>query len=214
MPAEADLLARDGAEALAEGAMLLHGFAASAAPALLAEIAAIAEAAPFRRMEVPGGHSMSVAMTGAGAASWVSDRDGYRYASTDPLTGQAWPALPAAMLDMAERAAEAAGFAEFTPDTCLVNRYEPGARMALHQDRDERDMRQPIVSVSLGLPAIFLWGGSRRADRPRRLLLEHGDVVAWGGPARLVYHGIATLAAGTHPDTGACRYNLTFRRAL
>ncbi len=157
---------------------------------------------------------MSVAMTGCGAASWVSDRAGYRYAPADPLTGRPWPALPPALLDLAARAAAAGGFAGFAPDTCLVNRYEPGARMALHQDRDEQDFAQPIVSVSLGLPATFLWGGLRRADRPRRLRLLHGDVVVWGGPARLAYHGVAPLADGAHDLTGRCRINLTFRRAL
>ena len=213
---EGDLLAglADARESLAEGAVLLRGFASPVAAALLAEIDTIAAAAAFRRMAVPGGHTMSVAMTGCGVASWVSDRAGYRYAPLDPLTGRVWPALPPAMLDLAARAAAAGGFAGFAPDTCLVNRYEPGARMALHQDRDERDLGQPIVSVSLGLPATFLWGGLRRADRPRRVRLDSGDVVVWGGPARLTYHGIAPLPPGAHPATGACRYNLTFRRAL
>ncbi len=201
-------------ERLAEGAVLLRGFAAACEAALLAEIAGIAEAAPFRHMLVPGGHSMSVAMTGCGQVSWVSDREGYRYAPRDPLTGRAWPALPPVMLDLAARAAKAGGFAGFVPDSCLVNRYEPGARMGLHQDRDERDMRQPIVSVSLGLPATFLWGGARRTDPARRIGLESGDVVVWGGPARLAFHGIAPLRAGMHEPTGDCRFNLTFRRAV
>ncbi len=216
MPVDGDLLAglRPRPESLADGAVLLRGFAARTAAALLAEIALIAEAAPFRRMEVPGGHSMSVAMTGCGAVSWVSDRGGYRYVASDPLTGRSWPNMPPDMRALAISAATTAGFAGFDPDTCLVNRYEPGARMALHQDRDERDMTQPIVSVSLGLPATFLWGGPRRVGRPRRLRLESGDVVVWGGPARLTYHGIAPLRAGTHPVTGTCRINLTFRRAL
>jgi alkylated DNA repair protein (DNA oxidative demethylase) len=213
---QSDLLAPLGSapEALAEGAVLLPGFAARVEAALLAEIKAVAVAARFRRMEVPGGHTMSVAMTGCGAASWISDRHGYRYAATDPLTGEAWPAMPPTMAALATDAAATGGFAGFVPDTCLVNRYAPGARMALHQDRNERDMDQPIVSVSLGLPATFLWGGMRRADRPRRVWLASGDVVVWGGPARLTYHGIAPLPAGCHETTGACRFNLTFRRAL
>jgi alkylated DNA repair protein (DNA oxidative demethylase) len=213
---QSDLLAPLGAapETLAEGAVLLPGFARRVEPALLAEIEAVAKAAPFRRMEVPGGHTMSVAMTGCGIASWVSDRHGYRYAATDPLTGEAWPAMPPTMRTLAADAAAAAGFEEFVPDTCLVNRYAPGARMALHQDRNERDMDQPIVSVSLGLPATFLWGGTRRGDRPRRLRLASGDVVVWGGPARLTYHGIAPVPAGGQAATRACRFNLTFRRAL
>lgn len=213
---EADLL--DGltgrATKLAEGAALLHGFALAAAPALLAEIATVAAASPFRRMAVPGGHVMSVAMTGCGSVSWVSDAHGYRYAAADPQSGAPWSQMPAGMGVLAAAAAKAAGFAALDADSCLINRYPPGARMGLHQDRDERDLAQPIVSVSLGLPATFLWGGVRRADPARRIRLEHGDVVVWGGPARLTYHGVAPLAAGTHPLTGECRINLTFRRAL
>lgn len=195
------------------GAVLLPGFALGDAPALVAAIAAIAAAAPFRRMETPGGRRMSVAMTNAGDLGWTTSRRGYRYASADPESGAAWPAMPEVFAGMATRAAAAAGFPRFVPDACLVNRYAPGARMALHQDRDEADLSQPIVSVSLGLPARFLWGGAQRADRPRRLPLAHGDVVVWGGPARLTFHGIDTLAGGEDPLTGAARYNLTFRKA-
>ncbi|MET0268887.1 MAG: DNA oxidative demethylase AlkB [Sphingomonas sp.] len=196
------------------GAVLLGGFALPRAEALLAGIAAIAAAVPFRRMETPGGRRMSVAMTNAGAAGWTTSRRGYRYATTDPETGVPWPAMPDAFLALATHAAETAGFTGFRPDACLVNRYEPGARMALHQDRDEADMAAPIVSVSLGLPARFLWGGAERTSKARRLPLLHGDVLVWGGPARLTFHGVDTLAAGDHPRTGGLRYNLTFRRAL
>lgn len=196
------------------GAVLLGGFARAHADALLAEIARIAAAAPFRHMETPGGRRMSVAMTNAGTAGWTTSRRGYAYSRADPETGAAWPAMPDIFVALAMETAEAAGFPGFRPDACLVNRYAAGARMALHQDRDEADMTAPIVSVSLGLPARFLWGGAARANRPRRLPLMHGDVLVWGGPARLTFHGIDPLAVGDHPLTGGCRYNLTFRRAL
>ncbi|WP_156680647.1 DNA oxidative demethylase AlkB [Sphingomonas profundi] len=196
------------------GAVLLGGFALDAAEELLAGIAAIAAAAPFRRMETPGGRAMSVAMTNAGAAGWTTSRRGYRYTAADPLGGLPWPPLPLAFVALAGRAAARAGFASFVPDACLVNRYEPGARMAPHQDRDEADLAAPIVSVSLGVAAVFLWGGQARGDRPRRVPLHHGDVVVWGGPARLTFHGVDTLKPGDHPLTGPLRYNLTFRKAL
>ena len=164
-------------------------------------------------MTTPGGFRMSVAMTNCGAAGWVSDRTGYRYDRIDPDNGQPWPAMPASFFDLATGAACAAGYDNFMPDACLVNRYEPGARLSLHQDRDERDHGHPIVSVSLGLPATFLFGGLQRADKSKRLPLAHGDVVVWGGPARLNHHGILPLKDGEHPMTGRCRINLTFRRA-
>jgi len=211
-----DLLrgAAAGTEPLAERAALMRGFAASDAPALFDAVKRIAEAALFRRMETPGGFRMSVAMTNCGTAGWITDRKGYRYAALDPETGRPWPAMPARFVDLAGRAAAAAGYAGFVPDSCLINRYEPGARLTLHQDRNERDYAQPIVSVSLGLPATFLFGGPSRADRPRRIRMESGDVAVWGGPARLNFHGIDTLADGEDPLTGRCRINLTFRRAL
>ena len=201
------------AEPLAEGAVLLRGFAAAETPALLSALDGVSAAAPFRHMVTPGGFTMSVAMTNCGRVGWVSDRSGYRYDSVDPQTGQPWPAIPPAFLDLARRAASAAGFA-FAPDCCLVNRYQPGTKLSLHQDKDEQDFTAPIVSVSLGLPAVFLWGGLKRNDRPRRIRLEGGDVVVWGGPARLTYHGVAPLADGEHPATGRARINLTFRKAL
>jgi len=164
-------------------------------------------------MVTPGGYRMSVAMTNCGPLGWVSDRSGYRYAPMDPLTGRAWPAMPGSFAALAKKAAEECGFAAFEPDACLVNQYEPGAKLSLHQDRDERDFSAPIVSVSLGLPAVFQFGGLRRRDALRRVPLHHGDVVVWGGPARLVYHGVLPLKEGTHPAMGARRVNLTFRRA-
>ena len=201
-------------ELLADGAVVLRGFAASVTAALMAELDAIVAAAPFRRMVTPGGYQMSVAMTNCGARGWVTDRTGYRYDPLDPVSGRPWPAMPAAFERVAVSAADEAGFSHFAPDACLINRYEPGARLSLHQDRNERDLGAPVVSVSLGLPAKFLFGGDRRSDRPRRVWLESGDVVVWGGPARLAFHGIEPLADGEHALTGRCRINLTFRRAL
>lgn len=201
-------------EPLAPGAVVLRGFARAQAPQLIQEAGNVARLAPWRHMMTPGGLRMSVAMTNCGQAGWVSDRTGYRYDQHDPLSGEPWPAMPAAFLDLARRAAAEAGFARFAPDACLINRYVPGTRLSLHQDRDERDLRAPIVSVSLGLPAVFLFGGLRRADRPARTRLAHGDVVVWGGPARLAFHGVAPLADGDHPLLGHERINLTFRKAL
>lgn len=198
---------------LAPGAVLLRGFALPSAPTLLAEVERIAAVAPFRNMVTPGGHRMSVAMTNCGAFGWVTDARGYRYAGTDPLSDASWPSLPPSFTQLANAAAGDAGFASFSPDACLVNRYEPGARMTLHQDRNERDDSQPIVSVSLGLSAVFLFGGLCRADPTLRVQLAHGDVVVWGGPARMRFHGVLPLREGAHPATGPCRINLTLRRA-
>jgi alkylated DNA repair protein (DNA oxidative demethylase) len=200
-------------EALAPGACLLRGFALAREADILAAVHAVAAVAPFRHMVTPGGHTMSVAMTNCGAAGWVTDRRGYRYDRLDPLSGAPWPPMPLAFFEVATGAAEAAGYAGFAPDACLVNRYQPGARMSLHQDKDESDFDAPIVSVSLGLPAKFLFGGLRRSDRPLRMMLAHGDVVVWGGPSRLVFHGIDPLKDGVHPATGRSRINLTFRKA-
>jgi alkylated DNA repair protein (DNA oxidative demethylase) len=200
-------------EALGDGATLLRNFAAAEAVDLVAALGPITEASPFRHMVTPGGHTMSVAMTNCGAAGWVSDRGGYRYATCDPESGRAWPRMPAIFQSLAGRAAAAGGFAGFTANSCLINRYAPKARMSLHQDKDEGDFSAPIVSISLGLPATFLFGGMKRSDRPRRFRLENGDVVVWGGATRMVYHGVAPLAAGTSPLTGDVRVNLTFRKA-
>jgi alkylated DNA repair protein (DNA oxidative demethylase) len=200
-------------EAMAEGAVLLRGFARPSEGELIAALRDTVNQAPFRHMVTPGGHSMSVAMTNCGHLGWVTDRSGYRYDANDPETGRPWPAMPVALHRLAVEAAEQAGFQGFSPDACLINRYQPGARMSLHQDKDEKDFGAPIVSVSLGLPAVFLFGGLKRTDKPRRFRLEHGDVVVWGGPTRLVFHGVAPLADGEHLLMGRQRINLTFRKA-
>jgi alkylated DNA repair protein (DNA oxidative demethylase) len=202
-------------ELLAPGAWVLHGFALepTSVPMLLAAIEQVTTAAPFRHLQTPGGLRMSVAMSNCGALGWVSDRRGYRYEANDPLSGLPWPAMPDVFADLATCAAGAAGFPGFVADACLLNRYVPGARLSLHQDRDERDLAAPIVSVSLGLPAMFLFGGDARSDRQQRVPLRHGDVVVWGGPARLHHHGVLPLKDGHHPQLGAQRINLTFRRA-
>jgi DNA oxidative demethylase len=213
-----DLLSRlaptESNDALGERAVVLRGFARREAAVLVAAVAEITACAPFRNMITPGGFRMSVAMTNCGRAGWITDRKGYRYESVDPITGCAWPPMPPSFRGLAAGAAEAAGFVGFEPDACLINRYEPGTRLSLHRDENERDLTAPIVSVSLGLPAIFLFGGNTRGDRPRRIVLESGDIVVWGGPDRLVYHGVAPLAEGDDPLTGPCRINLTFRKAL
>lgn len=200
-------------EVLAEGAKLLRGFVPDQ-KSLMHAVDEAAQAAPFRHMLTPGGFRMSVAMTNCGNAGWISDRRGYRYDTIDPETGKPWPPMAPVFLNLAISAAAEAGFPGFIPDACLINRYEPGARLTMHQDRNEVDYSAPIVSVSLGLPATFMFGGSTRKERPRRMRLVSGDVVVWGGPARLAFHGVAPLAEGEHPLTGRCRINLTFRKAL
>jgi DNA oxidative demethylase len=204
---------RPSREAIAEGAVLLRGFAIPFESEVIADLRAIVEQAPFRHMLTPGGHQMSVAMTNCGGLGWVTDRTGYRYDANDPEAGKPWPAMPPSFCRLAGQAAAQAGFGAFAPDACLVNRYEPGAKMSLHQDKDENDFGAPIVSVSLGLPAIFLFGGLKRSDKPRRFRLEHGDIAVWGGPARLFFHGVAPLADGEHALLGRQRINLTFRKA-
>jgi alkylated DNA repair protein (DNA oxidative demethylase) len=200
-------------EQLAPGAWLLRGFALARVPAILAGIADVQAAAPLRHWVTRGGFRMSVAMTNCGSLGWVSDRLGYRYTERDPSSGCPWPSMPSAFFELAQAAARDAGFPRFVPDACLVNRYEPGARLTLHQDRDERDFDAPIVSVSLGLPAVFLFGGDARTDRHRRVTLQHGDAVVWGGPARLHHHGVLALKDGHHEMLGSQRLNLTFRKA-
>lgn len=202
-----------GRDRLGPASVVLRGFAVPQERELMAAVGAITRVAPFRHMVTPGGFRMSVAMTNCGSVGWVTDRTGYRYDALDPETGRPWPPMPDVFAQLASRAAQAAGFPGFTPDACLMNRYDPGARLSLHQDRDERDFEQPIVSVSLGLPATFLFGGLERSDQQQRVPLEHGDVVVWGGPDRLRYHGVARLRDGSHPLVGAHRLNLTFRRA-
>ena len=198
---------------LAPGAVLLRAFARSADAALLQALEGVTVQAPFRHLVTPGGHTMSVAMSNCGTLGWVSDRNGYRYSAVDPLSGKNWPAMPACFMELATQAAAKAGFDEFKPDACLINNYQPGARLSVHQDRDEKDLSAPIVSVSLGLPAVFLFGTPRRSDRPQRYRLGHGDVVVWGGPARLAFHGVAPMAGGEHALLGQRRINLTFRCA-
>ena len=200
-------------ERLAPGAWLLRGFALGKASLMLAAAEAVESASPFRHQVTPGGFRMSVGMTNCGSLGWVSDRHGYRYDSRDPMSGQPWPPMPPVFLDLARSAAFAGGFAGFEPDACLLNRYKPGARLTLHQDKDERDFSAPIVSVSLGLPAIFLFGGDVRTDKQRRVPLHHGDVVVWGGPSRRRYHGVRALEDGCHESLGSRRLNLTFRQA-
>jgi alkylated DNA repair protein (DNA oxidative demethylase) len=198
---------------LGPGAVLLTAFACEQAQVLIETIDDLLQKSPLRHMVTPGGWTMSVAMTNCGEVGWVTDRTGYRYDGIDPDTGSAWPEMPAVFASLATSAAAAAGYSGFVPDACLVNQYSAGARLSLHQDKNERDMSAPIVSVSLGLPAVFLWGGDKRAQRPIRVSLLHGDVVVWGGADRLRYHGVHSLAEGIHPMTGAYRYNLTFRKA-
>lgn len=202
-----------GAEQVSPGAVLLRGFARSVGPALLAEVERICQEAPFRHMQTPGGFRMSVSITNCGDLGWTSDRRGYRYAGTDPISGQPWPAMPASFLELAARAAEEAGYREFVPDACLVNQYIPGARVTPHQDKNEKDFGQPVVSVSLGLPAVFQFGGLERTQPFRRLLLEHGDTVVWGGASRLSYHGVLPVKPGSHSLAGSRRINLSLRRA-
>ncbi|WP_418320966.1 DNA oxidative demethylase AlkB [Piscinibacter sakaiensis] len=198
---------------LADGAVVLHGFASAEAAELLDAITTVTSAAPLRRMTTPGGYTMSVEMSNCGPLGWVSDASGYRYDPLDPLTGLPWPPMPEIFCGLAERAASAAGFSGFEPDACLINRYAAGSKLGLHQDRDERNAAHPIVSVSLGLPANFVFGGKRRTERTTKVALQHGDVVVWGGPARLFHHGVLTLKDGVHSQTGRFRFNLTLRRA-
>jgi alkylated DNA repair protein (DNA oxidative demethylase) len=200
-------------EVLAPGAVVLYGFALFNDSTLLAAMREVTAAAPFRHMTTPGGYRMSVAMTNCGTLGWVTDRTGYRYDTVDPDSGKNWPAIPASFLTLAKAAAAEAGFPGFVPDACLINRYSAGAKLSLHQDKDEKDFGAPIVSVSLGIPATFLFGGLNRSDKTKRVAVTHGDVIVWGGPARLRYHGVLPLKPGQHPLLGEYRVNLTFRKA-
>jgi alkylated DNA repair protein (DNA oxidative demethylase) len=224
MPSEGDSMTRSlfdspdpiraGEKRLGPGTVVLRGFALAEDAVLLAELREVVARAPFRHMVTPGGFRMSVAMTNCGSFGWVTDRTGYRYDPVDPESGERWPQLPDFFLRLATAAAARAGFDGFVPDACLINRYDPGARLSLHQDKNERDFEQPIVSVSLGIPATFLFGGLKRGDRPSRVELTHGDVMVWGGPDRLRYHGVLPLKEGHHPVLGRHRINLTFRKAM
>ncbi|MGE5450516.1 MAG: DNA oxidative demethylase AlkB [Acidobacteriota bacterium] len=200
-------------QALGPQACVLRGWALPLEADLLAAVERVERAAPFRHMVTPGGFTMSVALTNCGELGWTTDATGYRYTRLDPLTGQPWPPMPDVFLKLAREAAEAAGFAHFEPDACLLNRYVPRSRMSLHQDKNERDLSQPIVSVSLGIAATFLFGGLRRKDPAERVPLLHGDVVVWGGVDRMRYHGITPLKDATHPLLGRQRINFTFRQA-
>nr|WP_197976673.1 MULTISPECIES: DNA oxidative demethylase AlkB [unclassified Pseudomonas] len=200
-------------EALGEQTFVLRGFALPWLDDILPALRVVLKAAPFRRMETPGGHTMSVALSNCGQFGWSTDARGYRYVSDDPLSGRPWPVLPEVLRTLAREAAAAAGFEDFIPDACLLNRYVPGARMSLHQDRNERDYTAPIVSVSLGLAAMFQLGGLQRSDRPIRVPLLHGDVMVWGGVDRLRFHGVLPLKEGVHPVMGPQRINFTLRKA-
>lgn len=200
-------------EVLATGVSLLHGLASAQADILQQSIELVAQQSPYRQLMTPGGLKMSVTTTCCGELGWHSDEYGYRYVRKDPLTNLAWPAIPESFLKLATQAAELAGFENFKPDSCLINRYVPGTKMSLHQDKNERDFSAPIVSVSLGLSAIFQFGGLSRSDPVSKLQLHHGDVLVWGAEARLRFHGVLPLGQGQHPGWGAQRINLTFRRA-
>jgi DNA oxidative demethylase len=200
-------------EPLGAGAALLRQFALPDQSELLADLQNVSDGAPFRHMITPGGYRMSVAMTNCGSLGWVTDKTGYRYDAIDPVSGVAWPPMPESFMRLATTAATEAGFPGFVPDACLINRYEPGAKLSLHQDKDEQDFNQPIVSVSLGIPAVFLFGGLKWSDKTERIAVTHGDVVVWGGPARLRYHGVMPLKDSDHPLLGRRRINLTFRKA-
>ncbi|MCD4499905.1 DNA oxidative demethylase AlkB [Chromobacterium vaccinii] len=200
-------------ERLSAGAALLHGWARAGDARLLEAVEAVLRQSPPHGMVTPGGQAMSVATSSCGDWGWVSDRRGYRYSAVDPDSGQPWPAMPDPLRELARGAAAEAGFAGFDPDACLINCYLPGARMGLHQDKDERDFSAPIVSVSLGLPAVFLLGGLRRSDKTARILLGHGDVLVWGGPDRMRFHGVQPIKPDVHPLLGGRRINLTFRKA-
>ncbi len=210
----ADLFAElNDAQQLPAGASFLPGFALPFVGELAHALEQITLQAPFRKMITPGGHQMSVAMTNCGDFGWISSWNGYEYLGQDPVTGHPWPPMPDVFMALALDAAAKAGYPFFAPDACLINRYEPGSRLSLHQDKNEHDFSQPIVSVSLGLPATFEFGGKKRRDPVRLIFVQHGDVLVWGGPSRMFYHGVRTLRAGVHPDLGAQRINLTFRRS-
>ena len=217
-PSTLDLFAdappqRSETEQIGQQSFVFRGFALPCLGELLPALETILIRAPFRIMQTPGGHSMSVALSSCGTFGWVTDRHGYRYTSNDPQTGEPWPAMPALFLELAESAARAAGFEGFMPDACLINRYVPGAKMALHQDKDEQGYQWPVVSVSLGIPAMFLFGGHARGDAAQRVPLFHGDVVVWGGEDRLRFHGIMPVKHAEHPQLGEQRINFTFRKA-
>ncbi|THJ30850.1 DNA oxidative demethylase AlkB [Lampropedia aestuarii] len=216
MTASFDLFADSPEEqrvALGPQAVVLRQKASPLAAELVARIEDVLQHSPLYQMATPGGKPLSVRTTSCGTHGWSSDPTGYSYVRHHPLTDQAWPEIPAAWSALATEAAQEAGFAQFAPDTCLINQYGLDSKMALHQDRSEQDLRQPVVSISLGMSALFLWGGMQRSDKPAHVLLHHGDMVVWGGVDRLRFHGIKHLTGAPHPQLGAMRYNLTLRRA-
>lgn len=198
---------------LAEGAMVLRRFATPVVVALMEGVEAVVAQSPLRRLIVPNGRPMRIEMTNCGLVGWVNIDGRYRYSRVDPLTGRSWPGMPATFRRIAGAAASAAGYPDFQPAVCIINRYAVGADLQMHQDRDDTQDRQPVVSVSLGLPAIFHFGGQGRGEKPLTIPLDDGDVVVWGGASRMHRHGVAPVAPGVHPRTGAYRYNLTFRTA-
>lgn len=206
------LASEDLCAAIAPGAVLLRGLGRTDAVQMLAAVESVIAQLPLRHLQTPGGHTMSIQTTRCGSMGWVSEPGGYRYAPRNPGTRQPWPAMPECLLRFAVRAATEAGYPDFVPDSCLVNQYLPGNKLGLHQDRDERDLRAPVVSLSLGLPATFLFGGLERSGKTQRYRLAHGDVVVWGGPSRLAFHGVLPVANGDHPLLGRRRINLTFRK--
>ncbi|NWB92579.1 DNA oxidative demethylase AlkB [Pseudomonas agarici] len=208
-----DLQQPERNERIGEQSWVLRGFALPWVERLLPALQNVLRQAPFRQMVTPGGFTLSVGLSSCGALGWTTDRSGYRYSAVDPQSGRPWPAMPEVFRHLAVDAAQAAGFEQFTPDACLINRYVPGAKMSLHQDRNEQDFNAPVVSVSLGLPAMFLFGGHERSDKTLRVPLFHGDVVVWGGVDRLRYHGVLPIKDGHHPRLGAERINFTLRTA-
>ncbi|WP_092404718.1 DNA oxidative demethylase AlkB [Pseudomonas sp. NFACC02] len=217
-PATLDLFDDDTPQPLAcenigPRSFVLRGFALPFIDRVLLSLASVLTRAPFRNMVTPGGHTMSVALSSCGQFGWTTDRSGYKYTRIDPQTGKPWPEMPEVFMELARSAADAAGFAGFVPDACLINRYIPGAKMSLHQDKDEQGYEWPVVSISLGIPAMFLFGGHLRSDATQRVPLFHGDVVVWGGEDRLRFHGVMPVKQAEHPQLGEQRINFTFRKA-
>lgn len=196
---------------ICDGMWILRGFADSTA--LAEAIDGVVARAPLRHLITPGGFKMSVAMTSCGTYGWMSDRRGYRYDPVDPDSGRNWPAMPGSFASVATTAAKAAGYSGFEPDACLINQYAVGSQMTAHQDCNELDFSQPIVSVSLGISARFFVQGPERRGKSIPVDVKDGDVIVWGGPSRLFFHGVRPLKPDTHVRYGPFRYNLTFRRA-
>jgi len=195
-------------EEIFPGATLMRGLAQAQDGEFLEAMQGVLSAAPLHHATTPTGLPMGVMVSDCGTPEAFRRR----WDPANPAVRQMWPPMPRALLDFSLRCAVRAGFPLFRPDTCHVNRYQAGTKLGLHQDRHECDMSQPIVSVSFGLECVFLLGGLERTDSPKRILLEHGDVIVWGGPSRMRFHGVQPLKPGHHPLTGPYRYNLTFRK--